>query len=101
MKPPEECEGLSDVREAVDALDREIVGLIGRRAAYVEAAARFKTSEVGVRAPERQRAMLGERRRWAAEEGLDPETISKLFRDLIDYFVAREMERFEGKSPSD
>lgn len=68
-----------------------MLALVGRRARYVEAAARFKTSEGSVRAPERQRAMLAERRRWAEEEGLDPEAIEGMFRNLIEFFVEREM----------
>lgn len=91
MKPPEECASLADVREAIDALDREIVALIGRRARYVDKAAHFKTDASSVRAPERQKAMLAERRRWAAEESLDPDAIEDLYRTLIQHFVQREM----------
>jgi isochorismate pyruvate lyase len=65
LKPPEECESIEDVRLGIDALDREIIALLGRRARYVEAAARFKTGESGVRAPERQKVMLEARRQWA------------------------------------
>ena len=91
MKPPEDCSNIEDVRENIDVLDREIVALIGRRSQYVEAAACFKTSESSVRAPERQRAMLGVRRQWADEEGLSPEVIEAVFQTLIDYFVQREL----------
>lgn len=97
MKHPEECESIGDVRREIDALDREVVALIGRRARYVEAAARFKTGESGVRAPERQRAMLAERRGWAGEEGLDPDVIAKLYQDLVNHFVAREMDHWRDK----
>jgi isochorismate pyruvate lyase len=100
MKPSDECEDLPDVRAAIDALDREIVALIGRRAGYVRAAARFKTTDRSVRAPERQRAMLEDRRRWAAEEGLDPEVVSGIFQNPIGYFVTREMEGWRGRIPS-
>lgn len=91
MKQPEDCAGMVDIREAIDTLDREIVGLIGRRAGYVSAAAKFKTSESSVQAPERQKAMLEERRNWAEEEDLSPEVVEKIYRDLIAYFVNREM----------
>lgn len=64
MKPPEDCAGIEDVRRDIDALDREIIALIGRRAYFVETAARCKTTESSVRAPERQRSMLEERHRW-------------------------------------
>ncbi len=39
--------------------------------------------------------MLEQRRRWAEEEGLDPAAIERLYRDLIQYFVNREMEDWE------
>ena len=77
MKQPEDCTGIEDIRQAIDALDREIVGLIGRRARYVDTAARFKPGESSVRAPERQQAMLLERRIWAKEGNLDPDMIEK------------------------
>lgn len=89
---PEDCASIEDVRRGIDALDRGVVALIGRRSRYVRAAARFKTDEAAVRAPERQRAMLEERRRWAEEEGLSPDVIEDLFRRLVSYFVNREME---------
>ena len=91
MKPPEDCANIEDVRENIDALDRENVTLIGRRAQSVTFAARFKTDEESVRAPARQRAMLGIRRRWAEEEGLSPEVIETIFRTLVAYFIQREM----------
>jgi isochorismate pyruvate lyase len=74
MKRPEDCESLDDFRTAIDALDREIIARLGQRARYVEAAARFKTGESSIRAPERQRTMLEARRRWAEEVGLSPQT---------------------------
>ena len=93
MKPPGECESIEDVRQGIDALDREIMALLGRRARYVEAAARFKTEESDVRAPERQRTMIEARRRWAEEEGLSPEVIEDIYRTLISYFIDRELNR--------
>lgn len=91
MKPPEDCSSIEEIRRAIDALDREIVRLIGRRAGYVRAASWFKTGEAGVRAPERQRAMLEARRRWAKEEGLSPEVIEQVYKQLLYYFVNREL----------
>ncbi len=65
MKPAEECETLEEVRAGIDGLDRELLALLGRRAAYVHAAARFKRDSEAVRAPDRVRAMLEQRRAWA------------------------------------
>jgi isochorismate pyruvate lyase len=63
VKRPGNCESIEDVRRGIDALDREIIQLIGRRAGYVEATTRFKTGEQSFRAPERDRTMLEARRR--------------------------------------
>lgn len=96
MKSPEDCADIEDVRRGIDALDREIVALIGRRARYVEAAALFKTGETSVRAPERRKAMLETRRQWAEEEDLSPEVIEAVYETLVSYFVDREMNRWRN-----
>jgi isochorismate pyruvate lyase len=90
MKAPEACETLEDVRAGIDGLDRELLALLGRRAAYVHAAARFKRDAQAVRAPERFQAMLEQRREWAREEELDPEVVAQLFTLLVEYFISRE-----------
>jgi isochorismate pyruvate lyase len=95
MTPPEKCTSLDEVRAQIDRLDEEIVQLIGRRAHYVRAAARFKTSEAHVAAPDRQKAMLAVRREWAEREGVDPELIEDLYRRLVAWFVKHELEHWK------
>lgn len=90
MKSAAECTSLAEVRTAIDTLDRELLALLGRRAAYVHAAARFKTDAASVRAPDRVQAMLEQRRAWALEEGLDPDVVAELFSLLVAYFIRRE-----------
>jgi len=41
-KKPEDCQTMIDVREGVDAIDRELVQLLVTRQAYMHAAARIK-----------------------------------------------------------
>jgi isochorismate pyruvate lyase len=95
MKLPAECQSLVDVRTEIDRIDREILALMGRRAGYVHAAARFKETEAAVAAPERQAAVFRTRRAWALEEDLDPDFIERLYRELIAYFVEREREHWK------
>jgi isochorismate pyruvate lyase len=92
VRPPEDCASIEDVRGAVDELDREVLRLLGRRARYVAAAARFKTDQNSVRAPERQKNMLALRRRWAEKEGLDPNFVEELYGRIVSHFVSREMD---------
>jgi isochorismate pyruvate lyase len=96
MKTPTDCNSLAEVRDAIDHVDEHIIALVGLRADYVRAAARFKTSEQKVAAPERQAAMLDARRRWAVREGLDADFIEKLYRDLITHFIEREREHWRA-----
>lgn len=93
---PDVCSGMDDIRREIDHLDRTIVALIGRRAQYVVAAAKFKTSETAVRAPERYANMLLQRREWAVEEGLNPDVIEKLYSDLVQHFISEEMRRWKS-----
>lgn len=95
MKSPGECQSLEDVRAEIDGIDREILALLGRRAGYVHAAARFKATEEAVAAPDRQAAMVRTRREWAQQEDLDPDFIERLYRELIAYFIEREREHWK------
>src|SRR3954468_9404931 len=95
MKSPAECASLDEVRAEIDRIDRAVVALIGERAGYVHAAARFKSSEAAVAAPERQAAMWQARRAWAEEAELDPDVIEKLYRELVAYFIVRETEHWK------
>jgi isochorismate pyruvate lyase len=97
MPEPDACQSLAEVRTEIDCIDEQIVRLLGRRAGYVKAAARFKTSEVAVAAPDRQLAMIEVRRQWAEREGLDPDVIEKLYRDLVAYFIRREMDHWKSQ----
>jgi len=96
VKRPEDCVSIGDVRQAIDILDQEIIGLIGRRALYVARAAHYKTGKLSVRAPERQRTMFEARRRWAEENGLDPDVIEDLYHTLVSYFVDRELDEWRN-----
>src|SRR3954471_3053980 len=100
MKTPADCGTLEEVRAEIDRIDRAIIALIGERAGYVHAAARFKSSETDVAAPDRQTAMWISRRAWAEAAGLDPDVIEKLYRDLVAYFIVRETEHWKTLYPT-
>ena len=96
MKQPDECIDMAEIRAEIDALDRQVIALLGRRFKYVKAASKFKTSETGVKAPERFRAMLQQRRVWAEEEGLSGEAIAQLYENLVNRFIAEEMKHWKA-----
>jgi isochorismate pyruvate lyase len=91
MRRPDECTDIHEIRSEIDRLDRQMLALLGERARYVTAATRFKTDEQAVKAPDRLAAMLARRRAWAEEEALSPDVVERVFRDLVAYFIEREM----------
>jgi isochorismate pyruvate lyase len=96
MKEPNDCVNLEEIRVEIDKIDREIISYLGQRLAYVKAAAKFKTGESSVKAPERVKAMLQSRRIWAEQEGLNPDVIEKMYLDLVNYFISEELDNLPG-----
>jgi isochorismate pyruvate lyase len=94
-KAPADCSDMTDIRAAIDQLDRGVIALLGQRFKYVQAAAKFKTSAAAVQAPERFSAMLQQRRVWAVEEQLDADVIEQLYRDLVQHFIAQELQQWQ------
>lgn len=92
---PNECQNMDDIRREIDAMDNEIISILGQRFEYVKAAAKFKTSATTVRAPERFEAMLKQRRVWAQQQGLSPDAIEKMYRDLVNHFISEEMTHWQ------
>lgn len=97
MKTPEACGNMQEIRTEIDAIDQEVVQLLGKRFTYVKAAAKFKTSEQDVQAPERFTAMLQQRRQWAEAAGLNPDAIEKMYTDLVKHFIAEEMKHWQSR----
>jgi len=96
MKLPDACENMQDIRTEIDAIDQEVIQLLGKRFAYVKAAAKFKTSATAVQAPERFKAMLQQRREWASAAGLSADAIEKMYSDLVKHFIEEEMKHWQA-----
>jgi isochorismate pyruvate lyase len=99
VKSVEDCKNISEIQAEIDRLDSEVISLLGQRFAFVEAASRFKTDETSVRAPERFRTMLEQRRTWASKEGLNADAIEKMFRDLVHHFIEEELKYWQASKP--
>ncbi|MBD1891088.1 isochorismate lyase [Coleofasciculus sp. FACHB-SPT9] len=98
MKQTKNCSNIEEIRQEIDKIDRQIIAAFGKRFEYVKAAAKFKTNETSVKAPERVQSMLQQRRLWAEEQGLNPDVIEKLYQDLINYFMNEELKHWQSKS---
>ena len=93
--PAASCQSLTDIRAGIDDIDQQVIRLLGERFAYVKAAAAFKRDADAVRAPQRLQQMLAQRRAWATQAGLSPDVIEGLYRQLVEYFIAEELQHWQ------
>lgn len=90
-KLPVECSDITEVRNEIDVIDKEIIRLLSTRLSYVREVVKFKDgTPEGIEAPNRRNEVLETRRQWAEEDGLDPSVIEDIYNRLIDYFIDEE-----------
>lgn len=88
-----------DVREAIDAIDAELVALIAKRFAYIDRAAELKLAAgLHARIPERVQQVVDQVRQHADVLNIDADLIEMIWRALIENAIARE-ERLMGPTP--
>ena len=88
-----DCATLEEVRTAIDEVDRHIVALLASRRRYALQAARFKRAADGVKDPRREEQVIANVRRLADQEGIEPELLETLYRDMIAGFVRVEIDQ--------
>jgi isochorismate pyruvate lyase len=97
MKEPKDCKDIADIRDAVNALDHEIIKLLGNRTRYVHEAVRFKKSEDDIRRPGHIPALLDKRREWARQYGVDESFVERIYRLLTDHSFDVQAQLFKRK----
>jgi isochorismate pyruvate lyase len=83
---------IDEVRSHIDGIDEQIVKLLAARQKLVKKAARYKTDEQAVRAPDRRAAMMERRRELALREGVSPEVVCRVYDAMIDEFIDLELQ---------
>ncbi|HIH44811.1 MAG TPA: chorismate mutase [Candidatus Methanoperedenaceae archaeon] len=86
-----ECKNLEEVRQNIDRIDREIVGLMAERSRYVKQAARFKKTDADVKDTKRVEEVIARVRTLAIEQGLPPGIVEDAYRAMISGFIGYEM----------
>ena len=97
MNDPKSCMTMTQVRAGVDALDEEIMTLLGRRMRFMEAAARIKPDRAQVRDEPRKAAVIAHVREAAGRKGFPPEVAASLYELLVEASIAYELDRFDEK----
>lgn len=85
-----------EVREGVDALDRELVRLLVTRQGYMHAAARIKPTRDAVYDAERIEDVVAKVLIEARAQGLSPEIAEPVWRKLIERCIAHEFDRWDA-----
>ncbi|TCL08697.1 chorismate mutase [Shimia isoporae] len=91
MLDPADCPDMPTLRDQIDALDRDLVRLLAKRTGYIDRAVEIKT-EAGLPAsiPARVEDVVAKVKATAETEGLDPSIVEVMWRELIDWSIARE-----------
>jgi len=89
-KAGEECQTMAEVREGVDALDRELVALLVKRQAYMSAAGRIKNDRDAVYDADRIEDVVAKVLVEARKQGLSEDIAEQVWRKLIERCIAFE-----------
>ncbi|RKQ69110.1 isochorismate pyruvate lyase [Litorimonas taeanensis] len=89
---PDDCKTMSDVRQGVDMLDRELVRLLVIRQGYMHAAARIKQSRDSVYDEDRIEDVVAKVLVEANALGLSQEIAEPVWRKLIERCIAHEFD---------
>ena len=95
--PPESCTTMEELRDAIDALDVELVTLLARRQAYIERAAALKQDRGTVRDEARIEDVVGKVLAAAKQAGLSPAIAEAVWRVLIERSIQHEFQKFDAK----
>ena len=88
---------MAEVRAGVDQVDRELVALLARRFAYMDAAARIKQSRDAVRDETRKAQVIANVRAHARAAGLPEGPLAELWDGLVEASIAYEFARFDSR----
>lgn len=92
---PANCSTMTQVREGVDVVDRELVALLARRFGYMDAAARIKPDRGQVRDEGRKAEVIANARTAAAAAGLPTDVVADIWERLVEASIAYELDAFD------
>ncbi|MBD9526468.1 chorismate mutase [Paracoccus sp. PAR01] len=82
---------MHDLRARIDALDARLIALLAERSSLIDEAARIKLQEnLPARIDSRVEEVAANARRFAVQEGLDPDLAERLWRLMMEHFIAQE-----------
>lgn len=87
---------MAEVRVGVDAVDQQLVSLLGKRFAYMDAAARIKSDRSTVRDEQRKAEVIANVRRAALDQRIPQDLLAELWDILVEGSIAYEFDRWDA-----
>jgi len=97
LKSPQACADMAQLRDAIDAMDAQLVQLLARRQGYIERAAVLKQDRALVRDEARIEDVVTKVLAQAKAAGLSPAIAEAVWRVLIERSIQHEFEKFDSK----
>ncbi len=96
-KHPENCRDMAELRSLIDGLDRELVALLATRAACIDRAIALKSQQgLPARIEDRVEQVVANARAAAGVQGLDEALVATLWREIVEWSIAREERAMRG-----
>jgi isochorismate pyruvate lyase len=89
---------LDELRTQIDDVDHRIIILLAERAGYVTQVGKLKTSDDEIVATDRQQQVYQSRREWAAEAGINPDFVERLYRVIVGHFIEEERQQLAARN---
>jgi len=96
FKLPDDCTDMREVRQGVDATDRQLMDLLDRRFGYMRAAARIKSDRNVVRDEARKAEVIANAADDARTRGLPAERIAQIWDLLVETSIAYELDEWDA-----
>ena len=92
-----DCTTMIEVRAGVDQVDRELIALLARRFAYMDAAARIKPARTAVRDEARKAQVIANACAAAQVAGVPEPIVADLWEQLVEASIAYELAAFDRR----
>ncbi|TPG52833.1 chorismate mutase [Sphingomonas glacialis] len=92
-----DCATMIEVRAGVDQIDRDLVALLARRFAYMDAAARIKPARTAVRDEARKTQVIANAVAAAQAAGVPEAIVADLWEQLVEASIAYELAAFDRR----
>ena len=95
--PGPDCTTMAEVRAGVDQVDRDLIALLARRFAYMDAAARIKPERGAVRDEARKAQVIANARAAARAAGVPDDAVAGLWERLVEASITYELAAFDRR----